>query len=59
MAIELPSEVESFLSFIGINWPTVNEDKVREYASHVREFAENIDSAHRDSTATIQRPGEA
>ncbi|MGE7433652.1 WXG100 family type VII secretion target [Kitasatospora sp. NPDC001175] len=59
MAIELPGEVVSFLSFIGINWPTVNEDKVREFASHVREFADSIDSAHRDSTATIQRLGEA
>ncbi|MGK4580346.1 WXG100 family type VII secretion target [Kitasatospora sp. HPMI-4] len=59
MAIELPGEVVSFLSFLGINWPTVNEDRVREFASHVREFAENIDSAHRDSTATLQRLGEA
>jgi uncharacterized protein YukE len=59
VAIELPGEVVSLLSFIGINWPTVNEDKVREFASHVREFAENVDSAHRDSTATVQRLGEA
>ncbi|GAA0691859.1 hypothetical protein GCM10010193_53020 [Kitasatospora atroaurantiaca] len=59
MAIELPGEVVSLLSFIGINWPTVNEDAVREFASHVREFAENVDSAHADSTATVQRLGEA
>ncbi|GAA0665895.1 hypothetical protein GCM10010193_16690 [Kitasatospora atroaurantiaca] len=59
MAIELPGEVVSLLSFIGINWPTVNEDKVREFASHVREFAENVESAHQDSTATVQRLGEA
>ncbi|GAA2271354.1 hypothetical protein GCM10010430_66570 [Kitasatospora cystarginea] len=39
VAVELPCEVVSFLQFIGINWPTVNEDKVREFASHVREFA--------------------
>ncbi|MFB7667575.1 WXG100 family type VII secretion target [Kitasatospora sp. NPDC056138] len=59
MAIELPDEVVSFLSFIGINWPTVNEDRVREFASHVREFADNVDAAHRDSTGTVQRLGEA
>ncbi|GAA2805339.1 hypothetical protein GCM10010441_32710 [Kitasatospora paracochleata] len=59
MAIELPDEVVSFLSVIGINWPTVNEDSVREFASHVREFAENVESAHQDSTATIQKLGEA
>ncbi|GAA0665938.1 hypothetical protein GCM10010193_16760 [Kitasatospora atroaurantiaca] len=59
MAIELPGEVVSFLQFIGINWPSVNEDKVREFASHVREFAQNVESAHQDSTNTIQRLGQA
>ncbi|MDT7710785.1 MAG: hypothetical protein QOG20_6392, partial [Pseudonocardiales bacterium] len=59
MAIELPGEVVSFLQFIGVNWPNVNEDKVREFAAHVREFAENVDSTHQDSTATIKRLGEA
>ncbi|MFB7667113.1 WXG100 family type VII secretion target [Kitasatospora sp. NPDC056138] len=59
MAIELPSEVESFLQFIGVNWPAVNEDKVREFASHVREFGTNIESAHQGSTATIKGLGEA
>ncbi|MFF2806596.1 WXG100 family type VII secretion target [Streptomyces sp. NPDC058000] len=59
MAIELPEEVVSFLSLIGINWPTVNEDKVREFASHVREFAENVEAAHQDSTATVKRLREA
>ncbi|GAA2739851.1 WXG100 family type VII secretion target [Kitasatospora cinereorecta] len=59
MAIELPDEVVSFLSFIGINWPTVNEDSVREFASHVREFAQNVESAHQASTATIQQLGQA
>jgi uncharacterized protein YukE len=59
MAIELPGEVVSFLQFIGVNWPNVNEDKVREFAAHVREFAENVDNTHQDSTATIKRLGEA
>jgi uncharacterized protein YukE len=59
MAIELPGEVESFLNFIGINWPSVNEDKVREFASHVKEFAENIEAAHRESTATVHALSEA
>lgn len=35
VAIELPGEVVSFLQFIGVNWPNVNEDKVRELASHM------------------------
>ncbi|MGW1751863.1 WXG100 family type VII secretion target [Streptomyces sp. NPDC002092] len=58
MAIELPGEVVSFLQFIGVNWPNVNEDKVRELASHVREFAESVDNTHQDSTATIKRLGD-
>ncbi|MFI9646256.1 WXG100 family type VII secretion target [Streptomyces sp. NPDC052040] len=57
VAIELPGEVELFLQAIGINWPVVNEDKVREFASHVREFAQNVESTHQDSTATIGRLG--
>ncbi|GGR02010.1 WXG100-like domain-containing protein [Kitasatospora griseola] len=59
MAIELPSEVVEFLSFIGINWPTVNEDKVREFGAHVREFAQNVDSVHQQSTSTVQQLGQA
>ncbi|MEV7179369.1 hypothetical protein [Kitasatospora sp. NPDC093679] len=59
MAIELPGEVESFLAFIGIRWPSVNEDKVREFADHVREFTDKVDEAHRESTATIHALSEA
>ncbi|MEU3493074.1 WXG100 family type VII secretion target [Kitasatospora cineracea] len=59
MAIELPGEVVELLSFFGINWPAVNEDKVREFAAHVREFAQNVESSHQESTATVQRLGEA
>ncbi len=59
MAIELPGEVVSFLQFIGVNWPEVNEDKVREFGQHVREFADNVDQTHRECTTTIQQIGEA
>ncbi|KDN80508.1 WXG100 family type VII secretion target [Kitasatospora cheerisanensis] len=48
-----------FLSFIGINWPTVNEDKVREFGAHVRDFAQNVESVHQQSTSTIQQLGQA
>ncbi|MGW4381031.1 WXG100-like domain-containing protein [Kitasatospora sp. NPDC004531] len=59
MAIELPGEVVEFLSFIGINWPTVNEDKVREFGAHVREFAQNVESVHEQSTSTVRQLGQA
>lgn len=53
MSIELPGPVVDFLSVIGINWPNVDEDKVREFAGHVRDFATNLDSAHQAATSTI------
>ncbi|MFE3769615.1 WXG100 family type VII secretion target [Streptomyces sp. NPDC059122] len=58
MAIELPDEVVTFLQFIGVNWPSVNEDKVREFASHVRDFAQKLDETHKGSTSTIHQLAE-
>ncbi|GAB2722538.1 WXG100 family type VII secretion target [Kitasatospora kifunensis] len=58
MAIELPDEVVSMLQFIGVNWPQVNEDKVREFATHVRTFANNVHDTHQDSTATVKQLSE-
>jgi uncharacterized protein YukE len=59
MAIELPSEVAQFLNFIGINWPNVNEDKVREFAGHVRDFAANIQDTHDQASSTLKQLGQA
>lgn len=57
MAIELPSEVAQFLNFIGVPWINVNEDKVREFATHVRQFGAAIANAHGDATATLKALG--
>jgi uncharacterized protein YukE len=57
MAIELPSEVAQFLNFIGIPWINVNEDKVREFATRVRDFGSNISDAHEDATSTLTQLG--
>jgi uncharacterized protein YukE len=59
VAIELPSEVAQFLQFIGINWPMINEDKVREFGTHVRQFADNLHDAHDQAHSTIQQLGQA
>ncbi|MFF8769632.1 WXG100 family type VII secretion target [Kitasatospora sp. NPDC015120] len=59
MAIELPGEVATLLEFIGIRWPAVNEDKVREFGEHVKEFAKGLEEVHADSTATIHQLGGA
>ncbi|MFD9815373.1 hypothetical protein [Streptomyces sp. NPDC059080] len=55
MAIELAGQVVSFLQFIGVNRPDINEDKVRELGSHVRDFAQQVDDTHKDSTATVKQ----
>jgi uncharacterized protein YukE len=55
MAIELPDEVVTLLDLIGINWPDVNEDSVREFASHVRDFSTKLNDTHQDSTAAIKK----
>ncbi len=59
VSIELPGPVVDFLSVIGINWPNVDEDKVREFAGHVRDFASNLDSAHQSATSTIHQMQES
>jgi hypothetical protein len=59
VAIELPGEVAQFLQFIGINWPMINEDKVREFGQHVREFATNLQDAHEQAHGTVQQLGQA
>ena len=59
MAIELPSEVVSFLQLIGVNWPQVNEDKIGDLASHVREFADSLHGTHQDATAAVNKMSDA
>ena len=59
MALDPPSEVVQFLQFIGVNWPSINEDTVREVAGFVAEFADSIESTHQDATDTIGAMGDA
>lgn len=59
MALELPGEVVQLLQFIGINFPQCNEDKVREFASHVRDFAANLEDTHSQASSTIRQVGQA
>jgi uncharacterized protein YukE len=55
MSIELPQPVVDFLNLVGVVWPPVNEDSVREFAGHVRDFATNMRSTHEAATSTIQQ----
>ncbi|WP_035796898.1 WXG100-like domain-containing protein [Kitasatospora mediocidica] len=58
MAIELPDPVVKLLSFIGVTWPEVNEDKIRELASHIRDFAGKMDDSHQNATVTLKNLSE-
>ena len=55
MSIELPGPVVDFLGIIGVNWPQVNEDSVREFAGHVRDFASNMEGTHSSASSTISQ----
>ncbi|MGH6655490.1 MAG: hypothetical protein ACRDVE_09815 [Actinocrinis sp.] len=55
MALDPPMEVVQLLNFIGVDWPMVNEDTVREVAGYVQQFADNIQQSHQDATDTIQQ----
>lgn len=57
MAIDLPGPVADFLSFIGITWPNVDEDKVREFGDHVAAFRASLDGTHRAATGTVTELG--
>jgi len=59
MALDPPWEVVQLLQFIGIDWPMINEDTVRELASVVQEFADNLESTHQDATTEMQQLGHA
>lgn len=55
----LPGPVADFLNFIGINWPNVNEDKVREFGEHVAQFGRDLDGTHQGATNTIKQVGDS
>lgn len=53
MAIEIPHDVAMFLNFVGVPYPDINEDHVRELAQHVRSFASNVQGTHASATGAI------
>ncbi|MGW6917977.1 WXG100-like domain-containing protein [Kitasatospora sp. NPDC054939] len=59
MAIQLPGELVWVMDLLGLPWPDVDEDKVREYAGHVKSFAGNIDRTHAAATATLRQMAQA
>ncbi|GGL40575.1 hypothetical protein GCM10011588_64160 [Nocardia jinanensis] len=46
-----------FLNFIGVPYPDINEDQVRELAGHVRTFADEVSGTHNAATGAIGEMG--
>ncbi|GAA4858378.1 hypothetical protein [Kitasatospora terrestris] len=59
MSIELPDELVWVMNLIGLNWPDVDEDELREWASHVREFAAGLQDAQDGTHGMVQGLGGA
>lgn len=52
-ADDLPGPVVTFLNVIGIDWPYLNEDSIRSFATMVREFGQAVQQTHEDATRSI------
>ena len=59
MALDPPWEVVTFLNFIGIQWPMINEDTVRDVATMIQQFTQDVQNTHQDSTNQIHAMSEA
>ncbi|MEV3960090.1 hypothetical protein AB0M34_04195 [Nocardia sp. NPDC050193] len=57
MVVEIPHEVAQFLNFIGVPYPDINEDQVRELAAQVRTFADDVSGTHQAATGAINDMG--
>ena len=59
MALDPPWEVVTLLNFVGIKWPMINEDTVRDVAGMIQSFASDVQNTHQDMTSQINSMSEA
>ncbi|WP_280315203.1 hypothetical protein [Nocardia abscessus] len=57
MAIDLPHEVALFLNFLGVPYPDIDEDQVRELARQVQTFATNMQNTHESASNVVRDMG--
>ncbi|WP_280274552.1 hypothetical protein [Nocardia wallacei] len=57
MSIEIPHEVATFLNLLGVPYPDIDEDQVRELARQVRSFAANVAQTHEAATGAVHDMG--
>lgn len=54
MSIELPGEVVWIMDLMGLEWPDIDEDELRAWAGHVREFGQNLAEGHSGLDSTLK-----
>jgi hypothetical protein len=55
MAIDdLPLPVVNLLNVIGVPWPYIDEDTLREFATLTRDFATAVQGTHDDATQAVR-----
>jgi hypothetical protein len=54
MSINLPEEVVWVFNMLGLPWPDIDEDQLREHASHLREYAGSLADTHESAFADIK-----
>ncbi|MFC8451785.1 hypothetical protein [Kitasatospora sp. NPDC057223] len=59
MSIDLPSEVVWIMDLMGLNWPDIDEDELREWAVHVKEFGKGMAESHDDTDVLLKGLGGA
>ncbi|WP_280336615.1 hypothetical protein [Nocardia wallacei] len=57
MSIELPHEAAVLLNVLGVPYPDIDEDQVRELAGQVRAFAANVAQTHASATGAVRDMG--
>jgi hypothetical protein len=53
MSIELPDELVWAIDMIGLPWPSVDEDQLRAFATHLRTYASSMSETHGAAHARI------
>lgn len=57
MSIQIPSEVVFILNALGLPYPDVDADQVRELSRHVNDFATDVRKTHESATGVVKDMG--
>src|SRR5713226_4728724 len=55
MSVMLPGDLVFVLNLIGLNWPTADEDKLRQSAQHWREYASELEHVMTDVNQIVEQ----